>query len=68
MIYFRGDHFSKCNEFCIGDEHYLLPSGIQGATFNHQTPFCPDCPDHEACATGWPCWMVKELFETKEKK
>jgi len=17
--------------------------------------FCDDCPDHEACATGWPC-------------
>jgi ferredoxin len=23
--------------------------------------FCDDCPDHEACATGWPCWKVKEL-------
>jgi hypothetical protein len=23
--------------------------------------FCNDCPDHEACATGWPCWKVKEL-------
>ena len=23
--------------------------------------FCFDCPDHEACATGWPCYKVKEL-------
>jgi hypothetical protein len=23
--------------------------------------FCSDCPDHEACSTGYPCWKVKEL-------
>jgi hypothetical protein len=23
--------------------------------------FCWDCPDHEACATGWPCDNVREL-------
>ena len=22
--------------------------------------FCRACPDHEACATGWPCWKVRE--------
>lgn len=21
--------------------------------------FCSDCPDHEACATAWPCDVVK---------
>lgn len=24
-------------------------------------PFCEDCPDHEACATGWPCDKVKSV-------
>lgn len=23
--------------------------------------FCPDCPDHEACATGWHCDVVKRV-------
>jgi hypothetical protein len=23
--------------------------------------FCADCPDHEACMTGWPCWKVKTV-------
>jgi metal-responsive CopG/Arc/MetJ family transcriptional regulator len=26
--------------------------------------YCADCPDHEACSTGWQCWMVKEVAET----
>jgi hypothetical protein len=26
--------------------------------------YCADCPDHEACSTGWQCWMVKEIAET----
>lgn len=28
--------------------------------------FCSDCPDHEACSTGWPCWKVKELRDNRE--
>lgn len=23
--------------------------------------FCADCPDHEACMGGWPCWRVREV-------
>jgi hypothetical protein len=23
--------------------------------------FCKDCPDHEACATGYPCEVVKRV-------
>lgn len=32
------------------------------------TPFCYDCPDHEGCSTGYPCWKVKELHYKKERK
>lgn len=24
------------------------------------TPFCADCPDHEACGQGAPCEVVKD--------
>lgn len=24
---------------------------------------CDDCPDHEACMTGYPCWKVREADE-----
>lgn len=30
-------------------------------------PFCHDCPDHEACATGWPCAEVKRVDERVRK-
>lgn len=23
--------------------------------------YCQDCPDHEACSTGYPCSVVKEV-------
>lgn len=23
--------------------------------------FCAACPDHEGCATGWPCALVREV-------
>ena len=23
--------------------------------------YCDDCPDHEACYTGWPCEEVKRV-------
>lgn len=26
-------------------------------------PFCADCPDHEACASGWPCHVVKQTCD-----
>jgi hypothetical protein len=26
-------------------------------------PYCKDCPDHEACMTGFPCSMVKDVAE-----
>ena len=35
---------------------------------NSLTGFCDDCPDHEACSTGWPCWKVKEVHENEETK
>lgn len=25
------------------------------------TPFCEDCPDHEACSQGAPCDLVKQV-------
>lgn len=31
-------------------------------------PFCSDCPDHEACSTGWSCWMVRELNQYLEER
>jgi hypothetical protein len=24
-------------------------------------PLCPDCPDREACSTGWPCARVRAV-------
>lgn len=24
-------------------------------------PFCADCPDHEGCMSGYPCWKVREV-------
>ena len=27
---------------------------------------CEDCPDHEACMTGHPCWYVKLIDSQKE--
>ena len=32
------------------------------------TIYCFDCPDHEACSTGYPCWMVKEANECLDDK
>jgi hypothetical protein len=30
--------------------------------------FCKDCPDHEACCTGWPCTVVKAVDEDHKRK
>lgn len=23
--------------------------------------FCAECPDHEGCMSGYPCWLVKKV-------
>lgn len=31
--------------------------------------FCSDCPDHEGCMQGYPCWLVKKTErEYQERK
>lgn len=27
------------------------------------SPYCQDCPDHEACSQGAPCWQVREVIQ-----
>lgn len=57
--------------------HKHLPSTIRSASADAQaraegdyvprhsaappSGFCTDCPDHEACATGMPCALVKTV-------
>ena len=28
-------------------------------------PLCDNCPDHEACMTGYPCSIVKRVHRSK---
>lgn len=30
--------------------------------------FCSDCPDHEACCTGYPCDMVRRVHGFEKPK
>jgi hypothetical protein len=31
-------------------------------------PFCSECPDHEACMSGYPCWWVQDLHQTRRNQ
>jgi hypothetical protein len=37
----------------------FLTAAKRGPSTRISGPFCDDCPDHEACMTGYPCDFVK---------
>lgn len=43
------------------ESHLPDLTGDCGTDDEEAKRFCWDCPDHEACATGWPCDNVREL-------
>lgn len=57
-------HWSRGHRLHTGDVDECTQGC--GETMDEREPgeaFCASCPDHEACATGLPCSLVKRVAQ-----